>query len=189
MIIYFANMSHPCCIFIVKMELEKLGFPDSIVTMGEAEINTDFSYEQFKQLSDALAKHQIFVIIEKDRILVEKIKTVLYNDVYRAEGEKNIAVSDLVYQKFKQDSRSLGYLFTKYEKTTMKSYSKDLKIYRMISLILRDFLEAEISALMNYSSVAFMCEQFLKETGEYPAEFKKKAQENRIPFYFCKKYK
>ena len=186
--IYFANMNHLCCIFVVKYELERMGFPDAIVRMGEAEIKTDFSFEQFKQLSDALAKHQVFVIFDKDRFLIEKIKTVLYNDVYRPEGTENITISVLVNKIFNQDSRHLGYLFFKYEKITMKSYSIDLKIYRIKSLILRDILDAEIAATMNYSSVPAMCEQFFNETGEYPDVFRKKAKENQTPVYFCKKY-
>ena len=161
------------CKMVVKSELEKLGLHYITVDLGEAEIKEEISAEQLASLSIALKKTGLELIEDKKNILVEKIKTIIIEQVHYTDDQIKVNLSDYLSEKLNYNYTYLANLFSAVKGTTIEQFYLAHKIEKVKELLVYDELNlSEIAWKLHYSSVAHLSNQFRKMTGLTPTHFK-----------------
>jgi AraC-like DNA-binding protein len=161
------------CKMVVKSELEKLGLQYTSIDLGEAEIKDKISKEQIDRLSVALRKSGLELMDDKKSILVEKIKTIIIEQVHYTDEEIKINLSDYISEKLHHNYSYLSNLFTEVKGTTIEKFYLAHKIEKVKELLVYDELTlTEIAFKLHYSSVSHLSGQFKKMTGLTPSHFK-----------------
>jgi len=158
---------------IVKSELEKLGLHYTTVELGEADIKENISAEQLYNLNVGLKKSGLELIDDKKSILVEKIKTIIIEQVHYTDEQIKINLSDYLSEKLNHNYTYLANLFSEVKGTTIEKFYLTHKIEKVKELLVYDDLNlTEIAWKLHYSSVAHLSNQFKKMTGLTPSHFK-----------------
>ena len=89
-------------------------------------------------------------------------------------------MSDYLSANLHQDYNTLSHLFSEVEGKTIEKYFICQKIEKVKELIIYDELSlSEIAYRLNYSSVAYLSNQFKKVTGFSPTYFKQSKSRKR----------
>lgn len=167
------------CKMVVKSELEKLGLQLLAVDLGEVEV-TPISERQKSEIAEHLKGFGFELIDDKKSRLIDKIKTLIIELVHQQNAQLNTNLSDYLSKQLTQDYSSLSNLFSEVEDTTIEKYFINQKIEKMKELLLYDELTLnEIAFQMNYSSVAYLSNQFKKVTGFSPSHYKQLKDKKR----------
>ncbi len=171
--LYIKNMVCIRCKMVVKSELEKLGLNCTTVDLGEVDIKEHISKDQLDKLRIALRRSGLELMDDKKSILVEKIKTIIIEQVHYTDDQLKINLSDYVSEKLNRNYSYLSNLFTEVKGTTIEKYYLAHKIEKVKELLVYDELNlTEIAFKLHYSSVAHLSSQFKKMTGLTPSHFK-----------------
>lgn len=169
------------CKMAVKEELRKLGLHFIVVDLGEVEIMEDISSEERELLKVALSKSGIELMEDKKAVLIEKIKSAVIDMVHNRNETLKVKFSVYISEKLKYDYTYLSNLFTDVQGSSIAQFIIAHKVERIKELIIYDELNiTEIAYLMSYSSVAHLSNQFKKETGLTPTQFKKLTDKRRV---------
>ena len=167
------------CKMVVKSELEKLGLQLLAVDLGEVEV-TPISERQKSEIAEHLKGFGFELIDDKKSRLIDKIKTLIIELVHQQNAQLNTNLSDYLSKQLTQDYSSLINLFSEVEDTTIEKYFINQKIEKVKELLLYDELTLnEIAFQMNYSSVAYLSNQFKKVTGFSPSHYKQLKDKKR----------
>jgi AraC-like DNA-binding protein len=178
--IYIQNMVCTRCKMVVTSELERLGFHNITVSLGEAEIKEEISAQQMAGLRSALKKTGLELLDDKKSILVEKIKTIIIEMVHFSEDQIKINLSDYLSEKLNYNYTYLANLFSEVKGITIERFFLTHKIEKVKELLVYDDLNlTEIAWKLHYSSVAHLSNQFKKMTGITPTAFKNLKNRNR----------
>lgn len=168
------------CKMVVKSELEKLGLHPITVELGEVELTEDITKKQKDILAKQLQILGFKWIDDKKSKTIEKIKTLIINLVQDKNNELDTNLSDYLSTHLLQDYNTLSHLFSEVEGKTIEKYFICQKIEKVKELITYDELSlSEIAYNMNYSSVAYLSNQFKKVTGFSPSYFKQSKSRKR----------
>jgi AraC-like DNA-binding protein len=166
---------------VIKSELEKLGYQPITITLGEVLLSKDLIDEEKTILNKHLKTLGFEIIDDKKSRLIGQIKSTIIEIVHQLNGNIKSNLSDYLSDKINHDYTYLSNLFTEIEGTTIEKYFIAQKIERVKELLVYDELSlSEIADQMNYSSVAYLSNQFKKVTGLTPTHFKNiKAQKRK----------
>lgn len=180
--LHIKNMVCPRCITVVRNTLEDMGLKVREVELGRAliETNTDLPV---KKISDRLEEHGFELIYNKDQQLIEQIKKVLLQYVQELEeSEASSKLSDYLPEQLHQNYSSLSSSFSEHEEITIEKYVIHLKIERVKELLsYGEMTLSEIAYQLNYSSVAYLSNQFKQITGMSVTDYKKARDSFRKP--------
>lgn len=180
--LYIKNMVCNRCIMVVKQELEKLGISAKEVKLGEVYLESALDRKQQQELSEVLEALGFALIDDKKGQLIEQIKTLVIQWVRQKEDERNMNLSDVLAEELKHDYNYLSNLFSDVEGITIEKYHIAQKIELVKELLVYDELSlSEIAYQLNYSSVAYLSNQFKKVTGLSPSHFKQIKTDKRKP--------
>ena len=161
------------CKMVVKSELEKLGLHYTTIDLGEAEITDKISKDQLDNLKVALKLTGLEVIDDNNKILVEKIKTIIIELIHYNDEQIKINLSDYLSEKLNHNYTYLSNLFSEVKGTTIEQFYLSNKIEKVKELLVYDELNlTEIAWKLHYSSVSHLSNQFKKMTGLTPSHFK-----------------
>lgn len=161
------------CKWVVKTEIEKLGFKANIIDLGEIELETDIEPNQKNQIKVALEKFGFELIDDKKSRIIEKIKALLIDVTQNKNADLSKNLSLYIAEHLNQDYSKLSNLFSEVEEISIEKYFINLKIEKAKELIMYDELSlSEIADMLNYSNVAHLSNQFKKVTGFTPSYFK-----------------
>lgn len=170
------------CIMAVQKLLRDSGFIVSDIQLGEVTTQVTPNEAEKIQLQKNLSELGFELIDDKKSRIIEKIKTVIIDLVHHRDGELKKNLSDLLSYELKHDYTYLSNLFSEVEGTTIEKYFIAQKIERVKELLVYDELSlSEIAFRLNYSSVAYLSNQFKKVTGLTPSHFKQIKAEKRKP--------
>ena len=159
---------------VVKSELERLGIQWESVELGEAVVKDTTLPIQLKELNLGLLKSGLEIMDDKKSRLIEKIKTIVIEQIHYSEEPLDINFSDFLVSKLNYDYTYLSNLFTLTQGRTLEHYIIGHKIEKVKELLIYEELTiSEIAFKMNYSSAAHLSKQFKKVTGLTASEFKK----------------
>ena len=179
-VIHIKNMVCPRCISAVSNILQELAIPYGSIKLGEVELTTPLSEETKNIFSKALQDSGFSLINDRKSQLIEQMKTLVVDKIYHSTDELNIKWADYLSEKLHLDYKYLSSLFSSVESITFEQYIINQKIERIKELIVYDELTlSEIAHILNYSSVAYLSNQFKKVTGMTPTQFKKILDKNR----------
>jgi AraC-like DNA-binding protein len=165
---------------VVKSELEALGFHPIAVELGEVELKEDITENQKARLIKQLKTVGFEWLDDKKSRAIDKIKTLIIDLVQNKNNELNSNLSDYLSTHLHQDYNTLSHLFSEVEGKTIEKYFICQKIEKVKELIIYDELSlSEIAFRLNYSSVAYLSNQFKKVTGFSPTYFKQSKSRKR----------
>ncbi|PKL84525.1 MAG: AraC family transcriptional regulator [Ignavibacteriae bacterium HGW-Ignavibacteriae-1] len=171
--IFVKNMVCNRCIMVVKSELESIGIKPINVELGVVNFDRDFTDAEKQLASETLNRFGFEIIDDKKSRLIEKIKTLVIELVHYKDNDLKTNLSDYLSRHLNHDYNYISNLFSEVEGKTIEKYFIAQKIERVKELIVYDELSlSEIAFRMNYSSVAYLSNQFKKVTGLTPSHFK-----------------
>jgi len=167
---------------VVQNELEKLGLDFTNIKLGEVTLTGELNQEERNLLEGALVPLGFEVIDDKKSRIIEKIKNIIIDLVHHQDNDTKNNLSDILSEKINHDYNYLSNLFSEVEGTTIEKYFIAQKIEKIKELLVYDELSlSEIALRLNYSSVAYLSNQFKKVTGLTPSHFKQIRTEKRKP--------
>lgn len=170
------------CILAVQNELDKLGLKANTLGLGEVELESKPSDKALAQLDKALQDIGFEIIDDRKSRIITQIKTVIIELVHYQENDQKSNLSDILSTRLRHDYNYLSNIFSEIEGTTIEKYFIAQKIEKVKELLVYDELSlSEIAHQLNYSSVAYLSNQFKKVTGLSPSHFKKIGIEKRKP--------
>lgn len=162
------------CKATVRHELTKLGVHYKKVELGLVEIRGDISGEQLKRFDTGLKNYGFELMYDKNTRIVEKIKTAVYQLVYKSDDVQKQKISTFISQEVNYDYTYLSNLFSSLQGETIESYIIHQKVARIKELLVyEDISLSNIAYILKYSSVAHLSNQFKKVTGLSPSFFKR----------------
>ncbi len=168
------------CKMVVKSELEKLKLQLLTVDLGEVETVAAISETQKNEIAEHLRGFGFELIDDKKSRLIDKIKILIIDLVHHQNSPLNTNLSSYLSDQLLQDYSALSNLFSEVEDTTIEKYFINQKIEKVKELLLYDELTmSEIAFQMNYSSVAYLSNQFKKITGFSPSHYKQLKDKKR----------
>ncbi len=167
---------------VVQNELDKLGFKVENINLGEVYLENEPSLEEKKRLDNALIQLGFEIIDDKKSRIIEKIKNTIINLVHHQDNEIKINLSEELGNTLHHDYNYLSNLFSEIEGITIEKYFIAQKIEKVKELLVYDELSlSEIAFRLNYSSAAYLSNQFKKVTGLTPGHFKRIKENKRKP--------
>ena len=180
--LYIKNMVCHRCVLVVRSEMEKMGLDVRDVVLGEVSLNGELSDKQKEEVREALTPLGFELIDDKKSRIIEKIKNIIIELVHQKDGLLQSNLSDLLSAGLNHDYSYLSNLFSEVEGTTIEKYFIAQKIEKVKELLVYDELSlSEIADRLNYSSVAYLSNQFKKVTGLTPSHFKQIKEIKRKP--------
>ena len=180
--LFIKNMVCNRCIMVVKNELDKLGLEARSVGLGEAVLDEEITGKQIKQLEAVLIPLGFELIDDKKIRIIEKIKSIIIELVHHQDNNSKTNLSEVLSSRLHHDYNYLSNLFSEIEGTTIEKYFIAQKIEKVKELLAYDELSlSQIAFQLNYSSVAYLSNQFKKVTGLTPSQFKQVRTEKRKP--------
>lgn len=179
--IYVKNMACESCKIVVKEALKDLDISPVKVELGEIETKDALSDEEKKLLNKKIKTAGLELLEKKQGVLIEKIRKVIFDYVYKSDEKPNVKFSVLLSEELKHNYNYLANFFSEVEATTIEQFILALKIERIKELIIfgEDTL-SEIAYKLHYSSVAHLSAQFKKITGLTPSHFRALKEKRRI---------
>ncbi|MBJ7882612.1 helix-turn-helix domain-containing protein [Gelidibacter salicanalis] len=178
--IHIKNMVCPRCITAVSYILEQLAIAYVSVNLGEVKLRSSIDVKAKADLSKRLQNAGFSLIDDRKSQLIEQMKTLVVDKIHHSSEELDIKWADYIGDNIHLDYKYLSALFSSVESITFEQFIICQKIERVKELIVYDELTlSEIAFKMNYSSVAYLSNQFKKITGLTPTQFKKSIDKNR----------
>lgn len=180
--LFIKNMVCNRCIMVVQNELDKLGLAVKNIKLGEVTLDKEPTAEEKDKLDKALVLLGFELIDDKKSRIIEKIKNIIIELVHHQNNDAKTNLSDVLSSQLHHDYNYLSNLFSEVEGTTIEKYFIAQKIEKVKELLVYDELSlSEISFRLNYSSVAYLSNQFKKVTGLTPSHFKQIKEDKRKP--------
>lgn len=165
---------------VVRSELEKLHLQPLTVELGEVELKNEPTKETLQRLDTALQNLGFEIIDDRKSRIIEKIKNTIIELIHHSDENIGVNLSEYLTQKLHYDYSYLSNLFSEVEGTTIEKYLIAQKIEKVKELLKYDELTlSQIADRLGYSSVAYLSNQFKKQTGLSPTFFKHLKQNNR----------
>jgi AraC-like DNA-binding protein len=161
------------CRVIVEDHLKAMGVEYELENHAGVAIKGQITSEQRGQLNSDLSRYGIELIDDVPNDLVEQIKRAVIEMVQLGEDFPAINISDYLSKKLNYSYGYLTAVFSEATYTSIAHFTIMQKIERIKELLLLDTLTlTEISYQLNYSSVAYLSNQFKMITGLTPTRFK-----------------
>lgn len=178
--LYIKNMVCQRCIIIVEADLESLDIPFEDVQLGQVNLTKLMDNEVKEKLGAKLESKGFEILEEVNSTLIDKIKTVIIEMVHYKDSLPKTNYSDYISDHVHKDYNYLSKLFSSVEGITIEKFIIKQKIEKVKELISYDQKPLkEIADDLNYSSVQHLSNQFKKELGLSPSEFRRLKRKDR----------
>ncbi len=179
-IIHIKNMVCPRCVTSVSGILNDLQIPYNTVVLGQVVLKNQLTISQKNLLSKALKSSGFSFINDRKSKLIEQMKNLVIEKTHHSNDDLNIKWANFISGELNLDYKYLSSLFSSVESITFEQYIINQKIERVKELIVYDELTlSEIAFKLQYSSVAYLSNQFKKVTGMPPSQFKESINRRR----------
>jgi len=175
------NISSHCCVRLIKRVFTDIGVSLDHVGYGTISVSYDDEMIGFGAIIKQLEEEDFEIITDKEKQLVEQIKSAVVELIHHTTSNAMIRNSDFLVQKFNLSYQHISSVFSLNENITLEKYIIQQKIEKAKSLIKSgDFTLSEIAFMMGYSSVQYLSTQFKNVTGISVSEFKKDPSKDTI---------
>ena len=173
-IIHIKNMVCPRCIDTVQSICDKLNIKINSIQLGEVLSSNELSKAQKNEFGEALKSRGFELLEDQNSRLINQIKSIIVDQVHHQNESMKVNFSTLLSEQLSYEYTSMSKLFSMVEGITIERFIMRQKVERAKEMLFYDELTlTEIAYKMSYSSVAHLSNQFKKETGMTPSEFKK----------------
>ncbi len=180
MILHIKNMVCDRCKMAVERIFAEKKFSILSMELGLVEIEEELTELETEEIGEKLKSIGFELLHDKKIMAVQRIKDLIVKLVHYSEEELSVPLSAFLSAKLQQDYNTLGQLFSQSEGTTIEKYFIAQKIARVKELLADGELTiSEIAFKMHYSSVAYLSNQFKKETGSTAGEYRTSQMHHR----------
>ena len=152
------------------------------VNLGWVETSNDFSKNKLQKLNENLQKIGFEILENASQKQIEIIKKLILEKVQNLDIDEDFLLSKYLSEKLNKEYSSISKVFSQTENITLEQYFILQKIEKVKELLVYDELSlSEIAFRLNYSSVAYLSNQFKKVTGLTPSHFKQIKADKRKP--------
>ncbi len=168
------------CIEAVKEELAKSNIPLYGIKLGEATVSSPLTSDQKSNISIALQKRGFELLEDRNSQIIESIKSLIVDQVHHKTEKLKVNYSTYLEKELNKDYHTLSSLFSSVEGITIERFVILQKLEKIKELLIYDELNlSQIANKLGYSSVQHLSNQFKKNTGMTPSEFKKRQSQDR----------
>ena len=172
--LHIKNMVCNRCIEAVKEEFDKGGISVVKMRLGEVELKNPLDSVRKNQISIALSQRGFELLEDKNGQIIESIKSLIVEQIHHADQALNTNYSTYLEREIGKDYSTLSSLFSSVEGVTIERYVILQKLEKIKELLIYDELNlSQIAHRLGYSSVQHLSNQFKKNTGMTPSEFRK----------------
>ena len=162
------------CKVILEEHLESMGIPYRITGIGEIQFDEHVPAEQFEKFASSIKKYGLEIIDDPKNAMVQKIKDVIIDMVYKNDKLPESKISAYLAQRMNLSYGYLSKIFSEVTYTSIENFVIIQKIELAKQLMINTPLNlTEISIQLNYSSVAHLSSQFKNMTGMTPSAFQR----------------
>lgn len=163
------------CKMAVNQTLLAAGLHPLEVNLGVARVEENVSDEvKHDVLAPRLKALGFELLDDRRRQTIEQIKAAIIKLVHYRENNSSLNLSDFLQHELHQEYSTLSKLFSEVTSMTIERYYIEQRIERVKELLTYDELSlTQIALQMNYSSTAYLSNQFKQVTGMTPSAFKK----------------
>lgn len=162
------------CKMAVRQVLRENGLHSVQINLGEVELTEDDISHVYSQLSSDLEQLGFELLDNEKSKLIEKVKTMIRELVHEKNNDISVNLSAYLSDRLKKDYSAVSHLFSQVEGITIEKYYVLQKLEKVKELLVYNELTLdEIADRLNYSSAAYMSNQFKKITGFTPGQFRK----------------
>ncbi len=176
------NMVCNRCIEAVEEEFQRVGIRPIQVQLGKVIIDNPIDKVLKEKLSIGLENRGFELLEDKITQTIEQIKSLVIDNVHRKEQHLKVNYSTYLSTNLAMDYGYLSSLFSSIEGITIEHYIILQKIEKVKELLVYDeYNLSQIANKLGYSSVQHLSNQFKKNTGMSPSQFKKSQNQGRKP--------
>lgn len=176
MTLYIKNMVCDRCILVVKNVVQEQGLLAREVSLGEVVLEQKLNEMQYHTLKTALEDLGFELLEDKKSKLMEHIKAAIIDLVQKHNGALQTNLSAYLSKHLEQDYNYMSNLFSESEGITIEKYFIVQKIEKVKELLMYGELSlGDIAFQLQYSSVAYLSNQFKKVTGMTTTTFKQQS--------------
>lgn len=169
------------CKTAVDNILRSQGLHPVCVELGEVKIEDELRDTKRNEIRKELESIGFELLDDKREQTIELIKSAIIRMIHYRNNNSTLNISDYVSGELQQDYSMLSKLFSEVEGKTIEHFHIEQRVERVKELIKYDELSlTQIALKMNYSSVAYLSNQFKNITGMTPTEFKAIKRNMRI---------
>ncbi len=171
--LYIKNMVCNRCITAVENALKSIGANVVSVDLGTAVISGQTDESKLKEIRKVLVELGFELINNKKHRTIERIKNAVIELVHYKDNNTAVNLSTYISSLMHSDYNSLSRLFSEFTGMTIERFFILQRIERVKELIFYDEMSlTQIAFKLNYSSVAYLSNQFKQVTGMTPSQFK-----------------
>lgn len=179
-ILHVKNMVCDRCKTIVSQSLTSIVMSITNLELGAVTIATNDVID-FDKVQATLESNGFELILDKNEMFIDKIKTSLIDYVNLIDSSKEENMSDFLSHKLNRDYSAMSKLFSKTENVSIEKYVINLKIEKAKELIQMNSLSfSEIAYTLAYKSSSHLARQFKSITGFSMSEYKSAQKWDRI---------
>jgi AraC family transcriptional regulator len=183
-ILHVKNIVCQRCIRVVREELTKANFAFDIgaIELGTVSISRPPTDAEKLLIQTILINNGFELIDDRRSRLIEQMKTLIIDEIHYQRHKKpdNQNFSDFLATQTLTDYSTLSTLFSQTEGTTIEKYIIAQKTERIKELLAYDELTlSAIAFQLDYSSPQHLSNQFKRETGFTPSQFKALKEKKR----------
>lgn len=169
------------CILAVQSLAEQLDIEYSNIQMGLLETRDELSSEVSTKLDSALKNIGFEIIEDKKSRLIEKVKSIVIDIIHHSDQETMVANwSGVIADSIHYEYNYISNLFSSVEGITIEQFIIRQKMEKVKELLVYDEHSlSEIAHHMGYSSASYLTNQFKKNTGMTPGQFRKLVNKER----------
>ncbi len=182
-VLHVKNMVCNRCIKVIKDEFEKIGLDIEHIELGVVNLTLDIDYDTQQKIKDLLEDNGFELIDDKKSQIIDKIKTLIIKNIHHESNVPDFNnSSDYIAKELGYDYSYLSKLFSSVVGITIEKYIINQKLEKVKELLIYDQLSLkEIAFQLGYSSVQYLSNQFKKNTGLTPSQFKELKSNDRKP--------
>lgn len=178
--LYIKNMVCNRCKLVTAKVFQELNILTDSVELGVVKLSQEISPDSMGLLGLRLKELGFEILQDKDQMTIEKVKNLIVGIVYEDAGDPGENLSETIKKHLNKDYSSISKMFSELEGITIEKYLINLKVERAKELLMYDELTlSEIAYKLNYSSPAYLSNQFKKVTGLRPSFFKQLKESKR----------
>jgi AraC-like DNA-binding protein len=158
----------------IEKVLMQLQIDYAKVELGQVYLNSPITETNLVLFEKEIKKLGFELLESAKSVLISKIKTIIIDQIHYKDENIKVNFSTLLAEKLNYEYNYLSHLFSAIEGITIEKFIIRQKIEKVKELLFYDQLSlSEIAIQLDYSSAAYLSNQFSKETGMTPSVFKK----------------
>ncbi|PRY35000.1 helix-turn-helix protein [Spirosoma oryzae] len=179
--LFIKNMVCDRCIWVVRTELERLGYSVDQVELGRAVVSG--TPVDITLIRPMLEGHGFALLTDKTTRAVNQVKTLIIDLIQSGRiAELRTTLSDYLSENVGLDYAHLSHLFSSTENLTIEKFWIMQRVERAKELLSYDEMPiSDIAKQLGYSSVAYLTNQFKQITGLTPATYRDQNTADRNP--------